>query len=132
MTRSSESALRFIPTEVHGLPSVSEVAIFSDRIELLSNDCPVTIRFVKIARWYGISRLFSPPAWLGFKVRGRPAVADRDWFRPAGGKFFRFYTQNPITIQLPSDPIGTEYHQTLFRQIQNVIESGGFCTNDLG
>lgn len=132
MIQSSESALRFIPTEVHGLPSVTEVAIFSDRIELLSNDNRVTVRFVKIARWYGITRLYSPLAWLGFKVRGRPSVADRDWFRPAGGKFFRFYTRDPIMVVLPADPIGTEYHQTLFRQIQNVIASGGFCTNDLG
>jgi hypothetical protein len=95
MVTHAQDGLRFVPSAVEGLPAVTEAAVFPDRLELLSEGKWVIIRFLDIARWYRHGWLFRPLAQLGLGVRGWPSVADRDWFHPPSGRFFRFFTTPP-------------------------------------
>lgn len=132
MTTPSKDTVRFVPTTVEGLPSVAEVVVFSNRLELLSEGNWVVIRFIDIARWYRRGWLYRPLAWLGMGVRGWPSVADRDWFHPPSGRLFRFYSVPQATIYLPDEPPDTSYGHTIFRQVQDVMAQGGYSTFDLG
>lgn len=123
--------LRFVPSRVEGLPSVTEVALLPDRLKLLSAGATVVVRFADIARWQRGGWLMRPLARLGW-VRGSPAVADRDWFHPPSGRFFRFYTDPPVTVYMPDEPADTTDGQTLFRRVQEAIAAGGYGTFDLG
>lgn len=131
MATIAENGLRFVPSRVDGLPSVTEVAIFPDRIELLSANERVVIHFRDIARWHRYRWLYRLLARLGW-IRGWPSVADRDWFHPPAERFFRFYTTPALTIYLPDEPRETPYARTMFRQVQNILLAGGFGTCDLG
>jgi hypothetical protein len=132
LTTAVEDNLRFVPSSVEGLPGVTEAAVFSDRIELLSEGKWVVAHFRDIARWHRWGWLYRPLAWFGFGVRGWPSVADRDWFHPPAGRFFRFYTMPEVTVFMPDEPRELGYSKTMFRRVQNVIELGGFGTVDLG
>lgn len=129
---ATEESLRFIPSAVEGLPSVSEAAVFPDRLELLSGGKWVVIRFLDIAQWYQRGWLYRPLARLGFRVRGRPSVADRDWFHPPAGRFFRFFTAPPVTVFMPDESPEMGYGRTMFRRVQDILSAGGFSTFDLG
>src|SRR5262245_1501621 len=96
-TTPPDHALRFTPSRVTGLPDVAEAAVFPDRLELLSADRWVVIRFFDIARWYRKDWLWRRLARLGW-MHGRPYVADRDWFHPPSERFFEFYTEPKIVI----------------------------------
>ncbi len=124
--------LRFVPSAVEGLPVVTEAVLFPDRLELLSGGKWVAIHFLEIARWYGRDWLYRPLARLGFRVRGWPSVADRDWFHPPAERFFRFFTVPPVTVFMPDEPHETTYGETIFRRVQDVMAAGGFATFDLG
>ncbi len=126
------TSLRFVPSEVEGLPFVTEAVLFPDRLELLSEGKWAVIRFLDIARWYRWEWVYRPSARLGFRVRGWPLVADRDWFHPPEGRFFRLYTTPQITVYTPDEPPDTSYGQTIFRRFQDVLLEGGFGTYDLG
>jgi hypothetical protein len=132
MATAAEESLRFVPSAVEGLPSVTEAAVFPDRLELLSEGKWVVIRFLDIAQWYRRGWLYRPLARLGFGVRGSPSVADRDWFHPPTSRFFRFFTTPPITVFMPEEPPETSYGQTMFRRVQEVMGARGFGTFDLG
>ncbi len=127
-----EDNLRFVPSAVERLPSVREAIVFPTQLELISDDSRVTISFISIARWYRRGWLFRPMAYLGLGVRGWPSVADRDWFHPPSGRFFRFYTKPSITVYMPDEPRDLGYPDTTFRRVQNIIALGGFSTFDLG
>jgi hypothetical protein len=129
---AAQHGLWFVPSAVEGLPAVTEVAVFPDRLELLSEGKWVVIRFLDIARWYRRGWLYRPLARLGLGVRGWPSVADRDWFHPPAARFFRFFTQPPLTVYMPDEPPETSYGQTMFRRVQDVLAEGGFGTFDLG
>lgn len=124
--------LRFVPSAAEGLPDVREVTILPDRLELLSGDQRVVVRFLDIARWHQGGWLYRPLARLGLGDRNWPSVADRDWFHPPAGRFFRFYTRPPVTVYMPDEPPETGYGETLFRRVQDVLAAGGFSTFDLG
>jgi hypothetical protein len=55
--REDESSVRFTPSRVDGLNSVSEVVVRPDRLELFSEGEWIVIRFPDIACW-------PRPAWL--------------------------------------------------------------------
>jgi hypothetical protein len=131
MAAYSEAGLRFVPSHVEGLPSVTEAVVFPDRVELLSAGEWVVIRFLDIARWSRHGWLYRRLAHLGW-VRGSPLVADRDWFHPPSGRFFRFFTKPAVTVYMPDERINTSYGQTIFRRFQDVMYAGGFLSNDLG
>lgn len=123
--------LRFVPSAVDGLPAVTEAAVFPDRIELLSAGAWVVVRFDDIAEWPRLRRLRWLLKPLGWRPRWR-MVADRDWFHPPAGRFFRFFTTPPVTVFMPDEPPETPYGQTMFRRVQDVLMEGGFGTFDLG
>ena len=78
----------------------------------------------EIGRYVGIAGL-DPDPW------SLAVVADRDWFHPPAGRFFRWYTTPPVTICMPiGDAPG--FRQGVFHRIQDVLRSGGFVTHDLG
>jgi hypothetical protein len=124
--------LKFTPSEVTGLPAVSRVTVFPDHLELCSEAQTRTIRFLDIARWPRWGWFYRLAARLGLGVRGNPAVADRDWFHPPSRRFFRFYSDPPLTIYLADEPEETPYGETLFSRVQVVLAAGGYCTMDLG
>ncbi len=133
MATAPDDGLRFAPSAVEGLSDVTEVVVFPDRLELLSEGKLVVIRFLDIARWYHwFGWLYRSLARLGGRVRGWPMVADRDWFHPPAGRFFRFFTAPPLTVFMPDEPPDTSYGQTMFRRVQDVLAAGGFGTFDLG
>jgi hypothetical protein len=133
MATVGETGLRFVPSAVEGLPSVTVVVIFPDRIEFFSDGHCVVIRYLDIARWHGWGGWFYRRLGrLGWRVRGWPSIGDRDWFHPPSGRFFRFFTEPPITVYMPDESRSIEYGQTMFRRLQNVLAAGGFCTYDLG
>jgi hypothetical protein len=132
MAKTPEISMRFVPSPVEGLPVVTAATLFTDRLELLTEGKWVIIRFLDIACWYRCGWFFRPLARLGFGVCGRPSVADRDWFHPPPGRFFRFYTEPPITIYMPDEPRETSYGETMFRRVQDEMAEGGFGTVDLG
>lgn len=88
MATASKDSLRFVPSEVEGLPNVTEVAVFPDRLELLSEGKCVVVRLLDIARWYRRGWLYRPLARLGFGVWGWPSVADRLWCPRPSVSFF--------------------------------------------
>lgn len=126
----NEESVRFPPSDVDGMENVIEAAVFPDRLELQSEVGRVVYFFREIGRWPRFGWLYRRITWLG--VRGRPLIADRDWFHPPARRFFQFYTNPPITIYMPDEPEDLNYSATIFRRVQNVIESGGFSTFDLG
>ncbi len=126
----NEESLRFKPSQVEGLPDVAEMIVYCDRLEFLTIDRDVVIRFFDIAEW-------PRPKWLWrflFRFGRRPAwlpVGDRDWFHPPHKRFFRFYTQPAITVYMPDDEV-KEYHESYFLRVQQVMRRSGFSTFDLG
>jgi len=122
--------LRFTPTECEGLPEVSEIAVFPDRLEIQTAGTCHVVRFHEIARW-------PRPAWLrrliariGLRPRWLP-VGQRDWFHPPGQRSFRFFTTPPLKVCVP-DTEEMSYGTTVFRQVQDVMHQGGYSTWDLG
>jgi hypothetical protein len=94
--------VRFIPSRAEGLPHVTEVTLYPDRIELHSAGAWQSVRFRDIARW-------PAPRWwwrvlfaLGIRTR-RIAVADRDWCRAPRERFFSFYAVPAIVVYMPEE-----------------------------
>jgi hypothetical protein len=129
--REEEPYLRFVPSRVEGLPDVSEVAVRPDRLEFFSGGKWIVIRYSEIARWPRPVWLWRLAARHGWRPRWLP-VGDRDWFHPPRDRFFRFYTDPPLTVFLADEDRGIGYGETLFRRVREVIESGGINTDDLG
>lgn len=130
MATTTEASLRFVPSRVEGLPSVTEVVVFPDRLELLSAGEWVVIRLADIAKWPRPRRLLRLLARFGWRPSWLP-VADRDWFHAPADRFFRFYTTPPVVVYVP-DEEGVGYAETCFRRLHHVIGLGGFGTFDLG
>lgn len=129
---AAEATIQFVPSGVEGLPSVTQVAVFPDRLELLSKGNWVVIHFLDIARWSRLGWFYHLLARFGWGVRGCPKVGERDWFHPPAGRFFRFYSRPPVTVFLPNESPDLGYEQTLFLRVQMVMVAGGFRTWDLG
>jgi hypothetical protein len=126
----SVKSLRFVPSRVEGLPEVSEVRLFPDRIEARSAGKWLTFRFIEMVRW-------PQPVWFWRLLRratGRPVglpVGDRDWFHSPPDRYFSLYTDPRLVLFMPTDE-PDEYGRGTFAQIQYVLSAGGFSTLDLG
>ena len=123
--------LQFLPSRVEGLPDVTSVTVFPDRIELALVKGVVTYRFAHIARWPRPAFLWKLLYRLGVKPSWLP-VADRDWFREPADMFLEFYTKPPLKVFMPRDECKDDYESSYFVRIQNVLREGGFHTSDLG
>ncbi len=124
------SSLRFVPSAAEGLPSVSEVVVHPDRLEVKSQGKWLTFPFKEIARPQE-SRLLSIVKRLFGTTPCPPMVADKDWFHPPKDRFFRWYTQPPLVTLMPEDEL-EEYGASYFVRIQEVLRSGGYAAFDLG
>jgi hypothetical protein len=119
-----------VPSRVEGLPDVTTVTVFPDRIELASGNRLIAHRFVDIARWPRPS-LWKVLYWLGVRPRWLP-VADRDWFQEPADMFFEFYTHPRLKVCMPREESNGSYGSSFFVRIQSVLRQGGFHTFDLG
>jgi hypothetical protein len=128
---SERKGLRFVPSRVEGFPGVTEVVVYPDRLELLSEGRWVSIAFADIALWPRPAWLWRRLARLGWRPRWMP-VGQRDWFHPPPERFFRFRTEPRIVVYMPDEPRDTNHGSTLFRRVQDVMLEGGFGTWDLG
>lgn len=123
--------VRFVPSRVEGRPDVSEVAIWTDRLEVVSAGKTEVFRFSEIAEWPRPAGLWKSLSRFGWRPRWLP-VADRDWFHPPRDRFFAFYTRPQIVVFLVDEDEGTGHGETLFHRIEEVIRAGGYSTFDLG
>ena len=127
MTRNEQS-IRFTPSAVKGRESVSEVAIFPNRLELSDRQGTMeTVRFSRI----GQRQTSLLASLLRFQRPGPKMVAERCFFPKPWDCLFRFYTHPPITVYMPADEEPNDYTETTFFQVRRVIESGCFSTFDL-
>ena len=124
-------AEKFVAKFVEGLPEVTEVAVFPNRLELSSAGKSVVIRFLDIARWHRCAWLWRPLAHLGW-LGGCPCVADRHWFPYPWTGYFALYTNPRLVVYMPEEPIDLNDSERMFRRVQHVIAAGGFNTFDLG
>ena len=126
-----EDGLRFVPSRVDGHPDVREVAVFPDRLQLRAADKWVSFPFAAMAQW-------PRPTWF-WRLVGcfgwRPhylMVGERDWFHPPAERFFRFYTSPSVVVYMPDECDQTNYMNTWFWRVQEVMYRGGYNTWDLG
>lgn len=122
--------ITFIPSRVDGLAEVSSVTVWPFRLDLETADGTHEFSFKVMGKIQesGIMRWMK--GFFGEEPRGM-LVADRDWFHPPQDRFFRFYTDPPITIYMPADEV-VGYEESVFFRVQAVIRSGGYETFDLG
>src|SRR5262245_14646023 len=132
MAKPAADGLRFAPGAVEGLPDVTEMEVFPDRLELLSEGRWVTIRFPSIARWHRRGRLYRALARLGLGVWGWPSVADRLWRPRPCVSIFAFYTDPRVVVHVPYYPTDVSYTDKVFQRVKLVMAAGGFGTFDMG
>ena len=94
---------QFVPSRVEGLPDVTEVIVYPDRLEVISEGALLTFHFVDIARWPWPGPLWRLLFRQGWRPRWLP-VGERDWFHPPSERFFRFYTTPRIVVFMPDEP----------------------------
>jgi hypothetical protein len=123
--------LHFVPSRAEGLPDVTSVTVFPDRIELISAGRVVTHRFADIARWPSPRLLWKVLYRIGLRPRWLP-VGDRDWSHEPADMFFEFFTVPPLKVYMPRDETKDNHRSSYFDRLQRVMEQGGFHTWDLG
>jgi hypothetical protein len=126
-----EGCVRFVPSRVDGLPEVTQVAVFPDRLELFSEGKWLSFSFAAMAVWPRPAWLWRLLARLGWRQRFVP-VGERDWFHPPAERFFRYFTVPRVIVYMPDERAETCYGETSFRRVQDVMSQGGFNTWDLG
>jgi hypothetical protein len=125
------AVLRFVPSRVTGLADVSEVVVHADRLEVQSAGEWIVFPFAKMVAWPHPAAIWRLLARLGWRPRLLP-VGEKDWFHPPSKRFIRFCTQPRLVIYMPDEPEETNYGDTLFWRIQEVMLEGGFMLCDLG
>ena len=124
-----KDGLRFVLVRVEGYSKVKEVAIFPDRLELRSSGKSTAYKFVDIAAWPWPGPLMKVLAAMGAPSKDL-AVGQREWLKSSDERYIRFYTKPEALVYLPEDPPGVDYNATLFRRIQNILETEGFLLLD--
>jgi beta-glucosidase/6-phospho-beta-glucosidase/beta-galactosidase len=120
--------MRVVPTRTEGLPEVTEVIFYHDRITVCSAGQWVAIPFTTLARWprpawlrKALARFGYPPPWR--------LIADRDWVDTATESLFVFYSTPVFKLWLPYEP---DYWTSSFFQLQQFLRQGGYDTFDMG
>jgi hypothetical protein len=121
---------RLTPSRVDGLAGVTEVIVRPARVEFRSRGRCVVVHLAAIARWPRPALVRQLLARVGWHPRPL-LVADRDSAGLPAGRFFRFYTNPPLTVCMPADePVGLG--GSCFARVQEVMQVGGFHTLNLG
>ena len=125
---SSPLSVSFRPSRVEGIEGVTEVQVSRAHLDLLVAGVWLRLPF----------RAFRSPregrvvgAFRRLLGRTPRLVGERDWFHPAGEKFFRWYTSPPITTFLPASG-DQDWSKSLFLRVQEVLWAGNCGTFDLG
>jgi hypothetical protein len=124
-------SVRFVPSRVEGLAAVTEVAVYPDRLELLSAGRWVSFRLEDIATWPKPAFIRRWLARCGWRPSCIP-VGERVCVGSPSERFFRFYTWPQIVIYMPDETAVSDYRKTLVRRVQDIMLEGGFRTWDLG
>jgi len=125
----NDNTVRFCPSHVEGLEGVGEVAIHVDRLEVNVDGQWRSFRFADIGRRQESALASYLRRLCGGKALPR-LVGERDWCRPPRERFFRWYTDPPLTMFMPEDE-GEAYSSGYFPLIHAVLQTGAFSTIDL-
>ena len=123
--------MRFVPSRVEGIAAVTEVAIYPDRLELLSAGRWVSFRLDDIVTWPKLAFIRRWLARRGLKPLCMP-VGEHECFGSPSKRYFRFYTWPQIVIYMPDEKAALNHSEVLVRRVQDIILEGGFRTWDLG
>ena len=124
-----DSSIRLRPSRVLGLEDVREVAIHVDRLEVDVNGVRRSFAFADMGRR-------QEPAIVSFigRLFGKQAlprlVGEREWCSAPQDRFFRWYTDPPLTVFMPADE-RESYSASYFPRIHAVLHGGRFTTFDL-
>jgi hypothetical protein len=125
--QADEECVRFSPPEVDGLPDVSEVAIFPDRLEVLTAGRWIAFWFDSIGR----KQESRAASWLK-RLLGRAPwptlVGEREFC--TSRRYVAFYTSPKLKIYTPADS-DVPYGETFIFRINAVLAKRGYSTCDL-
>ena len=123
----TEECVRFIPPEVQGIPDVSEVAIFSDRVEVQTASIRTTFRFENVAKRQEAILI----SWLKRLVGKAPfplVVGEREFCTKR--RYVSFYT-NPMLKAFTPPDADAPYQETYIFRINDLLQRSGYCTYDM-
>jgi hypothetical protein len=124
----SMEPLRVVPTRTEGLPGVTEVVFYCDRMAVCSAGEWRVIPFAPFARWPRPAGLRKMLAWFGYRPPWR-TIADRNWVDTETKSLFVFYSNPPIKIWLF---YSEDYVASPYFQVQQLLRQGGYDTFDIG
>ncbi|PQO38718.1 hypothetical protein C5Y96_02220 [Blastopirellula marina] len=129
-THEPDFKITFTPSRVEWFTDVTSVTVWPTGLQVETPDGTQSFRFEEIGKIQesGIMRFMRK---LGGAKPFGMLVADRDWFHPPQDRFFRFYTDPPMKVYMPSDDT-VGYEESVFFRVQAVIRCGGYETFDLG
>lgn len=122
--------IAFTPSRVDWNTEVSSVTVWPFRLDVETADGTQEFPFEVIGKIQESGFIRFMKGLFGEKQRGM-LVADRDWFHSPQDRFFRFYTDPPMTVYMPLEE-AVEYEESVFFRVQAVIRSGGYETYDVG
>jgi len=117
-------SIRFVPSRVVGLPAVTEVAVWPDRLQLLSAGRWLSYRFADMQK-----PLWPAPFWATVSRLGwrRPRfIAEGHWFGDPRQRHIAFYLEPRLCVYMPSHDWQADYSKSIFARIQTLIRLGGF------
>jgi hypothetical protein len=124
----SIEGLRVVPTRAEGLPAVTEVVFYPDRMMVCSAGQWRVIPFAPLARWPRPVWFRKALAWFGVQPLWR-TVADRNWLDTETESLFEFYSNPPFRLWLAYDD---DYVASPYFQVQQFLRQAGFDTFDMG
>ncbi|QDU73585.1 hypothetical protein Pan97_05610 [Bremerella volcania] len=122
--------ITFTPSRVDGMTEVSSVTVWPNKLEVETADGTQEFRFEEIGKIQESEIMRFMRRLGGAKPFGM-LVADRDWFHPPKDRYFRFYTDPPMTVYMPTND-SEDYEESVFFRVQAVIRCGGYETYDMG
>jgi len=130
LTHEPPFKITFTPSRVDWTSDISLVTVWPNRLTVETVDGEQEFLFEQIGKIQesGIMRFMRR---LGGAKQFGLLVADRDWFHPPQDRYFRFYTDPPMTVYMPADD-AADYEESVFFRVQAVIRCGGFETYDVG
>jgi hypothetical protein len=120
--------MRVVPTRTEGLPEVTEVIFYHDRMTVCSAGQWIAIPFAPLARWPRPVRIRKALAYFGVQPLWR-TIADRSWVDTETESLFEFYSNPPFKLWLPYD---ADYVSSPYFQLQQFLRQGGYDTFDMG
>ena len=124
----STECLRVVPTRAEGLPAVTEIVFYHDRMMVCSAGQWLAIAFAPLARWPRPVRIRKVLAWFGIQPPWR-TIANRNWVDTETESLFEFYSNPPFRLWLPYDD---DYVASPYFQVQQFLRQAGFDTFDMG